>query len=398
MEQFLASEIVLLELLLVGIVLAFALRQLILPHLVALVLVGLAVGLPQSIAVNLSSDVLLAFFIPPLVFEAAHRLDLGELRQNLTRIVILALPGVVLTTVVVGGILNLFAQVALPPALVFGALISTTDPFAVGTLLRNLAVSKKLIALVDSESLLNNATAIVLFNIALTSVHTGQFPTLNGLANFVLVLVGGAAVGLVLGWLISKLVQWGRDDLMESVFTAFLAFGSYLVAERLHVSGVLAVIAAGLINGQLRPKGTISSLWEFLAFLASSLIFLLMGLEINMSTLFDAWQPMLWAIFAVLVARIVVIYSQKGLAQNITTPVPMSWLHMWNWAGLRGAIGLALVLSLPPELNEQRELLKWMVLGVVLFSILVQSTTLQTLVHWLGLVDASPKQPEQLEY
>jgi monovalent cation:H+ antiporter, CPA1 family len=398
MERFFSTEIVIIELLIIGTLVAFAVRQLNLPYTVALVLVALAVMLPQSIEVDLTPEVLLALLIPPLVFDAAHRTDLRELRQNLTRILILAFPGVILSTVIVGGTLNLFTRLALPVAMVFGALISTTDPFVVGSLLRNLGVSKRLAILVEGESLLNNVVAILIFNLAINSVLTEQFHFLNSLAEFVLSLVGGVAVGLVLGWLISKLVQWGNDDLMETVLTALLAFGSYLVAERLHVSGVLAVIAAGLINGHLRPQGTIRGIWEYLALLANSLIFLLIGLEVNVSALLEAWQPVLSAILAILVARAVIVYGLNGLLQLRTDRVPTGWLHAWNWAGLRGAIGMTLVLSLPQEFNEYRELMIWMVLGVVLFSMLVQSTTLQELLRWLGLVTDSQKPPEQLEF
>lgn len=280
-------------------------------------------------------------------------------------------------------------------AFVFGALISTTDPFGVSALLRNLGVPQRLAVLVDGESLLSNGTAIVVFNIAVISVLTDHFQFLNSLAEFVLGLVGGVAVGLVLGWLASKLVEWAKDDLMETVLTTLLAFGSYLVAERMHVSGVLAVIAAGLINGHLRPQGTIKGLWEFLAFLTNSLIFLLIGLEVNVPALLAAWQPVLWAIFAVFVARALVVYGLNGLMQHIADRLPTNWLHVWNWAGLRGAIGMALVLSLPQEFNEYRELMILMVFGVVLFSLLVQSVTLQALLRWLVLETYSP---EQLEY
>jgi len=394
MERFLSTETILIELLLIGTFVALALRQLNLPYTVALVLVGLAVALPQSIEVNLTPELILALAIPPLVFEAARRINWDELRRNLTRVLALALPGVILTTVIVGGILNLFTPLALPVAFVFGALISTTDPFAVGALLRNMGVSRRLAVLVDGESLFNNGTAMIVCNLAVTSVLTGQFQLLNNLAEFIRVLVGGVVVGLVLGWLISKLVQWGNDDLMETAFTILLAFGSYLVAERLHFSGVLAVIAAGLINGKLRPQGAINGFWEYLAFLANSLIFLLMGLEVNVPALFEAWQPVLWAILAVLVARALAVYGLNGLLQHMTERVPMSWLHAWNWGGLRGAIGMALVLSLPQEFSEYRELMILMVFGVVLFSLLVQSASLHELLRWLGLENGTPDQVE----
>jgi len=395
MELFLWTETILIELLLIGTFVALALRQLNLPYTVALVLVGLAVALPHSSEVNFAPELILSLALPPLVFEAARRINWDELRQNLIRVLVLALPGVILTTLIVGGILNLFTPLVWPMAFVFGALISTTDPFAVGPILRNMGVPKRLATLVDGENLLNNVTAIVLLNIVLTGMLTGQVQLLHSLAESIRVLVGGVAVGLVLGWLIYRLVKWAQDDLIETALTTLLAFGSYLLAERLHVSGVLAVVVAGLINGSLRPSGVLNGFWEYLVFLANSLIFLLIGLEVSVLALSNAWQSVLWAIFAVLVARALAVYGLNGLLQPMTERVPMSWLHAWNWSGLRGAIAVALVLSLPEEISEYRELMILMVFGIVLFSLLIQNATLQGLLRRLGLEN---KSPDQVEY
>jgi CPA1 family monovalent cation:H+ antiporter len=386
---------IIIELLLLGTFVALAIRKLNFPSTVALVLVGLTSALPQSVDVDLASDVILALAIPPLVFEAAHRINLGELRHHVSRVLVMAFPGVILTTLLVGGMLTLLTPLAMPMACVFGALISTADPFAVGALLRNLGFSNRLTVLMNGESLLNNVTAIVVFNLAISSVLIGQFQILGSLVEFTRDLVGGVAVGLILGWLISRLVEWGNDDLMETTLTTLLAFGSYLVAERLQFSGVLAVIAAGLINGNLRPNGTINRLWGFLAFLANSVIFLITGLQVNVLNRSDLWQPMLWAIFAVFVARVLVLYGLNGLMQSITDRIPINWLHAWNWAGLRGAIALALVISLPPEFNEYRELMQSMVFGIVLFALVVQSTTMQAFLSWLGLIGQPLKSNEE---
>jgi monovalent cation:H+ antiporter, CPA1 family len=382
------------ELLIVGILVALAIRQLSFAYTVALVLVGLAMALPQSFEVELRYDLILALSIPSLVFDAARRINLGDLRQDLIRVLVLALPGVILTTLIAAGTLAFFTPLTLPAALVFGALISTTDPFAVGPLLRNFGVPKRLAVLVNGESLLNNGIAIIVFNLAVTTVLTGQFHLLNNLGEFIRVFAGGVAVGLVLGWSISKLVAWGNDNLMEVVLTTLLPFVSYLLAERLQVSGVLAVIIAGLINGTLRAESTSSRPWEFLAFVANSLIFLLMGLQISLPALFGASQAVLWAIVAVILARALVLYGLNGLLQRSADLIPTNWLHVWNWGGLRGAIGMALVLSLPPEFTEYGELLKIMVFGVVLFTVLIQSTTLRALLRWFGVVTQSPEPME----
>jgi CPA1 family monovalent cation:H+ antiporter len=190
--------------------------------------------------------------------------------------------------------------------------------------------------------------------------------------------------------------------LIETALTALLAFGSYLIAERLHVSGVLAVVVAGLINGNIGPRGmsptariVIFNFWEFVAFLANSFVFLLIGLEINLSSLLADWRAVIWAVLAVLVARAVVVYGLSWLVNRTTSSsISMRWQHILNWGGLRGAISLALVLSLPIALGAERELLRVMTFGVVLFSLLVQATTMRPLVRRLDIVTRSEGQVE----
>ena len=395
MERFLLNETIIVALLLIGTFVAMALQHVNFPYLVAIVLVGLAMMMPRSSEIDLRPELLLALFIPPLLFGTARQIDLGALRGNLIRVLVLALPGIVLITLIVGGMLTLFTPLALPTAFVFGALISTTDPFALGALLRNSGVSDRLASLINSESLLNNVTAIVVFNLAIATVLTGQFHFLNSLGEFIRVLVGGVAVGLICGWSISKLVAWGNDNLMETALTTLLPFVSYLLAERLQLSGALAVIVAGLVNGNISPQGTISRPWEFLAFVANSLIFLLMGLEFRLPALLGAWQPVLWGIITIILARALVVYGLNGLVRHNADGLPMNWLHIWNWGGLHGAIGMLLALSLPREFGESRDLMTFMVFGVVLFSVLIQSTTLKALLHWLGPVTNLEEQLEE---
>ena len=176
-----------------------------------------------------------------------------------------------------------------------------------------------------------------------------------------------------------------------------LAFGSYLIAERLHFSGVLAVVAAGLVNGNIGPQGmspttriVLFNFWEYVAFLANSFVFLLIGLQVNIPTLLPTWQPILLAILAVLLARAVVIYGLGWLTNRLAEPIPFRWQHVLNWGGLRGAIALALALSLPAALGPDRDLIRIMAFGVVLFTLLVQSTTMEPLVRKLGIVTRNP--------
>ena len=401
MLQFLSTETLIIELLLIASLVAIAVQRFRIPYSVALVVVGLLITLRSPLQIELTPELILALFVPPLVFEAAFHLNFRDLQRSLPAILLLAVPGVIITTLIVGGILKFGIQLTFPVALVFGALIAATDPVAVVALFRTLGVPKRLAVLIEGESLFNDGTAIVLFNLMLVVAITGHFTPLESLGNFLRVSIGGLAVGLVLGWLVSLLIARVDDFLIETTLTTVLAFGSYLIAEQLHFSGVLAVVAAGLVNGNLGSQGmspttriVLFNFWEYFAFLANSLVFLLIGLQVNIPDLIAHWQPVLWAILAVLIARFVVVYGLSWISRRAIEPIPLNWQHVLNWGGLRGAICLALALSLPASLGSDRDLLQVMAFGVVLFTLLLQSTTMKPLVRWLKIITRSEAQVE----
>ena len=399
MGGLLGTEQLIIGLLLIISLVAMAVRQFRIPYTVALVLIGLLIASQSQLNFELTPELILALFVPPLVFEAAFHISFNELRRNLPGILLLAVPGVVITTLVVGGILRLGTTLSLSVALVFGALIAATDPVAVVALFRALGIPKRLSVLVESESLFNDGTAIVIFNLMVAVELTGRFNLAGSVASFIAVAAGGVLVGLALGWMVSWIIARIDDYLIETTLTTILAFGSYLIAEQFHVSGVLAVVVAGLINGNIGPRGmspttriVLFNFWEYVAFLANSLIFLLIGLKVDLGAILSAWQPILIAILAVLVARAIVVYGLSWLVNRVAEPIPLKWQHVINWGGLRGAIGLALALSLPISLGPQRDLLIDMAFGVVLFTLLIQGTTMRPLIRRLGIV--SRRQPQ----
>jgi CPA1 family monovalent cation:H+ antiporter len=401
MENFLTTETLIIGLLLIVSLVAIAVRRLRIPYTVALVIAGLVITFQSPLKIELTPELILALLVPPLVFEAAFHLNLRELQRNLAGILLLAVPGVIITTLIVGGLLTLGTSLTLPVALVFGSLIAATDPVAVVALFRTLGVPKRLAVLIEGESLLNDGTAIVLFNLMLAVALTGRFNLLDSVSNFLRVALGGTVVGLILGWLISWLISHVDDYLIETTLTTVLAFSSYLIAEQLHFSGVLAVVAAGLVNGNISPQGmspttriVLFNFWEYVAFLANSLVFLLIGLQVNIPAMLTAWQPILWAILAVLVTRLVVVFSLSLIVRRVSDPIPVKWQHVLNWGSLRGAISLALALSLPASLGSDRDLLRVMAFGVVLFTLLVQSTTIRPLIRWLRIITRSEAQVE----
>ncbi len=401
MEQFLKAETLVIELLLIAALVAIAVQRLRVPYTVALVVVGLAITFQSPLDLNLTPELILTIFVPPLVFEAAFHLNLAEIRRNLAGILLLAVPGVLVTMLLVGAILAGSGTLTWPVALVFGALISATDPVAVVAVFRVIGVPKRLAVLVESESLFNDGTAIVLFNLMLVVAVTGQFDAVTGVIDFMRVSAGGIAVGVVMGWLTSYLIGRVDDYLIETTLTTVLAFGAYLVAERLDFSGVLAVVSAGIIAGNFGPQGmspttriVLFNFWEYVAFLANSLVFLLIGLQVNIPVLAASWPSVLWAIGAVLFARVIVVYGLSWLAGRLAEPIPMSWQHVLTWGGLRGAISLALALSLPAALGESVPLLRTMAFGVVLFTLLVPGLTMGRLIRWLKIVTRGTGQVE----
>jgi monovalent cation:H+ antiporter, CPA1 family len=403
MAPFLQTETLIIVLLIVVALVAALVRRLRIPYIVSLVIVGLILTVQSPIHAELTPELILTLFVPPLVFEAAYHLNYQELRNNLTSILIFAVPGVILTTLIVGGVLAWTIRLPLALAMLFGALISATDPLAVVATFRKLGAPHRLTVLLEGESLLNDGTAIVMFNLMLVIAITGKFDLAGSVVDFIRVSVGGTLIGVGLGWVISSLIGKVDDFLIEMTLTTVLAFGSYLVADFFHFSGVLAVVAAGLMVGNLGRRGmspttriVLSNFWEYIAFLANSIVFLLIGMQVNLPSFGDSWRAILGAILAVLIARIVIVYGLSWVTNRLKVePIPLKWQHVLSWSGLRGAISLALALSLPITLGNERGLLVVMTYGVVLFTLLVQSTSMRGLIHRLHIITRSEA---QLEY
>jgi CPA1 family monovalent cation:H+ antiporter len=397
-EQIIFVEELVIALLFVAVLVGIAARRLRVPYTVGLVLMGLVLTFRSRLEFTIPPNLILALLVPPLIFEAAFHLNLNELRRNLGTILIFAVPGVLLTVLVVGLIVSWGTGLPLPLALVFGTLVSATDPVSVVALFRKMGVPRRLQLLLEGESLFNDGTAIVIFNLALIYALSSAagFNWAFSLIDFLRISGGGLAIGAILGTLISQMIARIDDYLIETTLTSVLAYGAYLIAEAVGVSGVLAVVMAGLINGNIGPRGmspttriVLFNFWEYAAFLANSFIFLLIGLSIDLPQLFRNGRPILWAVGAVLVARAVTIYGLSWFGRRI----PVKWMHVLNWGGLRGAISLALALSLPVTL-EARDSIQVMAFGVVLFTLLVQGFTMEPLVHRLRLVERSPAQDE----
>jgi monovalent cation:H+ antiporter, CPA1 family len=386
-------------LLLIASAVAVLARRLRIPYTVGLVLIGLALSLLSSTVIRVSPQIILALLVPPLIFEAAFHLRWDDLRRDFWLILLLAIPGVILTTLLVGGVVAWGTGLTIQAALVLGALVSATDPVAVVALFRRLGVPRRLQVLLEGESLFNDGTAIVMFNLMIAVALAERFSFASSVRDFITVSGGGVLIGMALGVIVSQVIARIRDPLVETTLTTVLAFGSYLVAEYFHVSGVLAVAAAGIINGNAGPSGmsattrlVIFNFWEYAAFIANSFIFLLIGLTFDLAVMVANWQSIIWAILAALAARAASIYGLSYWGREI----PRNWKHVLFWGGLRGAITLALALSLPETgpLAAVRGTLQAMAFGVVLFTLLAQGSSTDWLVKKLKLVQRSQYQEE----
>jgi len=383
-------------LLLIAALVGIVTNRLRLPYTVGLVLIGLALSLRGQEQINIPPEIFLGLLVPPLIFEAAFHIKYKDLRKDLTTILALAIPGVLITTFLVGGVVAVGTGFPIAVALVFGALIAATDPVAVVALFRSLGVPKRLQVLLEGESLFNDGTAIVIFNLMVVIAISGSFNLINSLFDFVIVAGGGIVVGFILAVIISRAIGFIDDPLIETTLTTVLAFGSYIVAEQLHVSGVLAVVVAGLVSGNVGNKAMsptsrilVFNFWDTAAYFANSVVFLLIGLQIDLRVLVADWQVIVWAIVAILVARAVGVYALLGFRKDLT----FRYKNVLYWGGLRGAISLALAISLPASLESRNEI-QAMAFGAVLFTLLVQGLTMKPLINKMNLIQRSEEQEE----
>ncbi|GAA0792128.1 cation:proton antiporter [Marinobacterium sediminicola] len=369
-----------------------------LPFTVLLVLTGIAItALGDSIpalqkaeaALSISPDLILFVFLPALIFESSYNLDARQLRRNAVPILSLAIPGLLLSTGLIGIIVWLALDLDLMASLLIGAILSATDPVAVIALFRQIGAPGRLSTLIEGESLLNDATALVLSKILLGVLAAGTLSSQalgNGVIDFIVLFAGGLLFGVLTGYLTGQLIGWlDSDPILEIGLTSVLAYLAFLIAEELlHVSGIMATLGAGLTLGtwgRLRIASSVriylEQFWGVLAFTANALLFLLLGMQVNLVELASAWHLLIWVIMALLASRALVIFGLLPLVGRLPgqDPIGLGYRFIMFWGGLRGAIALAIVLSLPDY--PFKDLFIALVTGSVLFTLLVQGLTIK---------------------
>ena len=312
-------EETLVVLLLIAAAVAVAVRRVGVPYTVGLVVVGLVVGLvTHPSAVSLSADLVFYVFLPILLFEAAFNLEARHLLADWRRILVLAVPGVLVAFALTATGVHFLGGTTWVVALLFGALIAATDPVSVVALFRRLGVPERLTTMVEAESLFNDGTAAVVFAIVLTAVvDGGSVAAAAAVGRFVWMAAGGLAVGLAVGYAASALHRRIDDHLIEVTLSTIVAFGAFLLGQQLGMSGVVACVTAGIVVGNYgRHRGmgpvtrvTMGTVWEYAAFVANSLIFLLIGLRLDLTLIVDHAGLVVIAFVVVVVARAVTIYG-----------------------------------------------------------------------------------------
>lgn len=366
------------------------------PYPTLLVIAGLLLGvIPIPVLGELKEYIasdhvfqttVILIFLSALLGDAAIKLHFHEVKENKKSILLLALLGTLLSFVLVSALCYILLGLSLQKALIFGALMAATDPVSVLSIFKSLGLNSKLSTIVEGESLANDGVAVVLFKIGLVTTVLSMSSLTDGTLSFVKVVIGGILIGLAGGYLASRITSRIDNYLVEIGLSIVLFYGVFEIAEMFHLSGVISVVFAGLLLGTYGKNVGMSdttmekmdSFWEVIAFIGNALIFLMVGLEISNINFTDKWLEIGGSILIVLVARFVAVYVSLAMDRSI----PKAWKPIIAWGGLKGSLSIALLLGIAPDF-EGRDLLLAMTFSNVVFSLLVQGTTLSRLVRML---------------
>jgi monovalent cation:H+ antiporter, CPA1 family len=374
------------------------------PYSIALVLVGLVLGLTKTpyldeaeyfiVQSEVFQVIVISLFLPVLLGDASLKLPFLNLREEKKPILALAIGGTLFSFLLIGYGAHYLIGLPIVVAFTFASLMSATDPISVISIFKSLGVPKKLVTIIEGESLFNDGVAVVFFQIStvylLSYLEMGIFGLGQGLLLFLKFSVGGIIIGGAAGFIFSQVIRIYDDYPLEIALSIIMFFGSYFVAEHLNVSGVIAIVVAGIIFGNYgrkigmsdATKMNIDSFFDTITFFANSLIFLMIGLEIKNINLTGKWGYIAIAIILVLISRTLALYISLAPLKGFSEKYKV----ILNWGGLKGSLSIALALSLPRNF-EGREDILILAFGVVLFSLLVQGLTITPLINRLKVTD-----------
>jgi monovalent cation/hydrogen antiporter len=398
-------------LLIVVAALAILAKKVELPYPVLLVIGGLALGfVPGLPAMQLEPDVVFLFLLPPLLYPAAVFTSWRDFRANLRPILLLAIGLVLLTTAFVAIVTHALTGLPWPAAFILGAIISPPDAVAATAITSRLRVPRGIVTVLDGESLVNDATALVAYRFAIAAMMSGTFSLPEAVGRFFLVAVGGTGIGLAVGWLNAQVQRRLDDPPVQMTISLLTPFAAYIPAERLHLSGVLAVVAAGLFIGwrgpqilTARTRLNIYVFWEMMVFLLNGLVFVLIGLQLPriLHTLSGRslkqliWQGALIS-FAAIFIRIAWVFTSTNLLRlvHVGSGQKPAWQNtaIVAWTGMRGVVSLAAALAVPIMLSNGdpfpgRDYILFVTFCVILATLVLQGLSLPALIHRLGVVD-----------
>jgi len=361
------------------------------PYPVLLAVGGIVIGLLPGLRLPpIGPDLILLAFVPGLVFEASLALDLDEMWRRVVPISLLATLGVFLTVMLIGALAHYGLGLDWASGFLLGAIVAATDPIAVVQLLRQVGAPRGLEAILDGESLFNDGTGVAVFSAVLGTILSGHPSAMDAGLRFTYVTGVGGAIGLAAGAAAVVALRRVREAELEILITLVLAYGAYLAADVVHASGVVSVVAAGIVVARYgsrtgRLQGTqLHGFWNLLAFVLNAILFLLVGVALPAQRLAAVAGLALGAYAIMLVARAVPVYGLLGLAGLKGSSIPWSWKHMTMWGGLRGALSVALALSVAtyPQVNPNVAVLAY---GMVVLSLVVQGGLLLPIARLLGL-------------
>jgi monovalent cation/hydrogen antiporter len=410
-------------------VLAMLARKLHIPYPILFVIGGLLLGSIHGLPkVTLDPHLVFLFFLPPLLFPAALFTSWRDFRLNLRPISLLAIGLVLFTTIAVAYLAHYFMHLPLAVGFVLGAIISPPDAIAATAIAERLKIPRRIITILEGESLVNDATALVAYSFAIAAVKTGSFSLTHASGQFFVVGVGGILIGLAVGWLAQQFHKRVDDAPIEITVSLLTPFAAYLLAERLEVSGVLAVVTAGLYLGRRMPELLTfktrlqgGPVWEMVEFLLNGFVFILIGLQLPTVLLALSgheipiqrlvWYALLISL-AVILVRILWVFPAAYLPRLLfksirkRDPYP-KWQHVTiiAWTGMRGVVSLAAALALPLTMDgtpdgppfEDRDLILFLTFIVILATLVVQGLSLPLLIRWLGVKDDGSMEKEERE-